>query len=346
MPHNIRATLALAASCAGWGFSFVLLKDFDAGLARAIGDVPWTIAAWGVAARFGLAALALLALPGVRRALIAPGAWAVWRDAGIVALPSAFGYGLQFAGMRGVDAGTNAFLTSLYTPLTPLFAWLLFRAVPPGAVIGAVPVAVLGVALITRGSGGELPAIVAADPFVLATTETAAPAGPGFHEALVLLGAVCWALQILAIDRCARRHAAMPFSAALFAWIGGAWCVVLALSVTAEGVSPARLVAPLGDVFLLRGLALLVVVCTLVVMIVINHFQPMIDPSRAALVYTAEPAFAAVFAAALHDEPFSGPKLWGCGLLLGANLLVELPALWRRRDRPTAPGVDSVQPAP
>lgn len=298
-PSRALATAALTVACAAWGISFVFLKDVDRGLERALGEPWWLAACWVVAVRF-LAAGALLA-PIVWRGLDR----AAWRDALLLAIPSVTGYLLQVAGMRGLDAGTNAFLTSLYTPLTPLLAWLLLARAPSGRVLLAVPVALLGVGLL----GGSL--------------ELAR--GAWLHAACVMAGAVCWALQILGIDRWARRHPPGAFSCALFLWIGLGGLLVTGGGALGAGVEAARLARPFGDPALVAAMAGLVVVSTIVAMVLINAYQPALDPSRAALLYTLEPAFAAWFAVLLHAEPFEGLKLAGCLALLAANLIVEAP---------------------
>ncbi len=286
----------LTLACAAWGVSFVFLKDSDRILEAVLGLSALTAACWVVTVRFLIAGLVLLAWPGVLRGLTRP----VLRDSLWLALPSALGYVLQAAGMRGLEAGTNAFLTSLYTPFTPLLAWLLFRRAPAGRVLAAVVVALVGVAVLTGPSGN----------------------GFGGYEILVVIGAVCWAFQILIIDRFARRHSAGAFSAGYFLWTGLLGLIALiALRGDADaGTLLGALLRP--DLQLpLWGLAL---VSTLFTLVVLVKYQPDLDPSRAALLYVLEPAFAAVFAMALHGEPFGGYKGLGCLILLAANVLVEV----------------------
>jgi drug/metabolite transporter (DMT)-like permease len=289
---------ALTMACMAWGLSFVLINDVDEILADRYGWSLVTAASWGVAMRFLLASAVLVPWPVVRRGL----SWPVLRDGLWLALPSAAGYVLQAAGMRGVEPGTNAFLTSLYTPFTPLLGWLLFRRVPAGRVLAAVPVALAGVAMLTR-------------------IWKAAGGGFGFHEGLVVAGAVCWAFQILLIDRFGRRHPTGPFSGAYFLWTGVLGLVALATLGDAR-VEDALAAAVLPEIQVpIWGLALLATVFTLMMII---RYQPRIDPSRAALLYVAEPVFAAIFAVLIDGEPFEGWKLVGCATLLAANVMVEV----------------------
>ena len=250
---------------------------------------------WIVAVRFLFAAALLLPWPRVYRAVTRPLAG----DAFWLALPSAAGYLLQAAGMHDLEAGTNAFLTSLYTPLTPLLAWLFLRRRPRVRIAAAVAVAMAGVAILTGPTG----------------------LGFGLSEALVVAGAFCWAIQILLIDRLARRHETAPFTGMFFLWTG--LLALPGLAFTDPHAAFAALLRP----ELQLPIWGLVIVSTVLTLIVLVHFQPSLDPSRAALLYVLEPAFAAVFAALLHGEPFEGFKLAGCLMILLASVIAELPGL-------------------
>jgi len=294
-PAKRTATLALMVACAAWGVSFPFLKDSDTILEAALRGGAWRSACWIVTVRFLLAAALLLPWPRVHRAITGPLA----KDAFLLALPSAAGYLLQAAGMRNLEAGTNAFLTSLYTPLTPLLAWIFLKRRPGPRIAAAVLVAMAGVAVLTGPTG----------------------LGFGLYEALVVAGAFCWAIQILLIDRLARRHPTIPFTGMFFFWTG-----LLALPGLA-GTDPRKAFAALVRPDLQLPIWGLVIVSTILTLIVLVHFQPCLDPSRAALLYVLEPAFAAVFAGLLRHEPFEGYKLAGCSMILLGSVIVELPIL-------------------
>ncbi len=298
------AVAMLSLACMAWGLSFVLIKDADGLLSDAVGLPPGLASAWIVAARFLIAFALLAAWPSVLSRLFRG---PVLRDGFILAVPSVLGYTLQAAGMRGLEPGANAFLTSLYTPFTPLLAFLLFRRPPAARVLAAVPVALVGVAVLTGvGRHGDFSLL----------------ARFGASEALVVTGSVCWAMQILLIDRLARRHPALPFSASLFLWTG--LLALAAFSVQGGFSRPLDALRP----FLISGLRVplagLVLLSTILTLVLLVRYQPRLDPSRAALLYLLEPAFAAVFAVALAGESFGGAKLAGCLLLLSANVLVEV----------------------
>ena len=55
-----------------------------------------------------------------------------------------------------------------------------------------------------------------------------------------------------------------------------------------------------------------------------THFQPHIDPTRAALLYLVEPIFASLYAWLATGRGLSPLAAAGAGLILIANVLVEL----------------------
>ena len=69
------------------------------------------------------------------------------------------------------------------------------------------------------------------------------------------------------------------------------------------------------------------------------YFQPKLDPTRAALIYLAEPIFAAFYASVAVGRTLSVIALLGAGLILAANVLVEI--LERRSKRLAIPGASA-----
>ena len=58
-----------------------------------------------------------------------------------------------------------------------------------------------------------------------------------------------------------------------------------------------------------------------------NSYQPLVPPSRAALIYLLEPVFASVVSVWWGYEELSTALVLGGVLILTGNLLVELPRL-------------------
>ena len=73
-----------------------------------------------------------------------------------------------------------------------------------------------------------------------------------------------------------------------------------------------------------RNLLLLTAFTTFVSFGLLSFFQPRIDPTRAALVYLAEPIFATLYAAIAASHRPGLMTLAGAGLILVANVFVEV----------------------
>jgi len=295
------AIAGLTLACATWGYSFPMLQRAERIAREVLGGSEYAAGTWVVAARFLLAFAVLLPLPRVRAALRKRG---LMRDAFWFALPSAIASVLQTAAMRGVEPGANAFLTSLYTPLTPLFAWFLFRRRPPMRVLMVLPIAGVG-AWLTTDPGGEI----------------------DVHEVIVAVAAIGWVFQILLLDRFAPRHDPVEFAAGYCLWAG----VLGIVALLGFSPSPTAWADPLLEWEMLEPLIGLALLSTVLTMILLARFQPRLDPSRAALLYVLEPAFAAMFSWTIVGETFEGWKLVGCLILFGSNVIVEV---WPRKRQP------------
>ncbi len=107
------------------------------------------------------------------------------------------------------------------------------------------------------------------------------------------------------------------FVAAILALI---WGLILALMRQAPGkkLLPIRFVSiAYIDIFRAIPALLLIVLTTVGAFGLMMRFQPRIDPTRAALIYLAEPVIAALWA----WRPMHGLPMIGAGLIVAANLL-------------------------
>jgi drug/metabolite transporter (DMT)-like permease len=73
---------------------------------------------------------------------------------------------------------------------------------------------------------------------------------------------------------------------------------------------------------------LLIVLCTAVAYIVMNHMQKYTSPTHTALIFTTEPVFAAFFAFLLLGEMLSSRAVAGCLLILSGMVVSELK--WKK----------------
>jgi drug/metabolite transporter (DMT)-like permease len=238
-----------------------------------------------------LAACALVALV-FRRRLRRLGA-AGWRAGALMGVFLTAGYVLQTFSLQHTTASNTGFLTGLFTPVTPILAWVVLRTPLSRTALGAALVAFAGVALMS-GGGGQLHVL---------------------GDGLAVGCAVAFSAHILATDRGVSTH---DVGALLAVQLGvcGATC----LAAAAVG---GRLEAPAGgDVWL--ALVVTVVFASAGAFFAQSYAQRHTSPARTALIIAFEPAFAGLFGWLLAGDELA-PAAWlGAGLILAAILLVDL----------------------
>lgn len=240
-----------------------------------------------LAVRFAVATLVLAAIApqAVRR--LTPRA----RRQG-VALGLVFGAGqlLQTVGLETTSASVSGFVTGMYVVFTPLLGALLLGARLPASAWSAVGLATVGLGVLSLQG--------------LAV---------GTGELLTLLGALAYAGHIVGLGR----------------WSSAGDTVGLAivqLATTAVvctvGALPGGVVVPstTGDWMVLLHMAL---VAGALAMIVQTWAQARLAPTRAAVVMTMEPVWAAGFAVAFGGEHLGPRVAVGGVLVLVAMWLVE-----------------------
>jgi drug/metabolite transporter (DMT)-like permease len=265
-------------------------------------------AVWGVTfvqVQDALELYPLFAFLAVRFAIstvaIAPFAWqpvralpreGVFAGVGVGTL-LAGAYGFQTAGLELTTVSSTGFITGLYVVFTPFLALALFGTRVPAAVWVGVACAVAGLFLLNG-----------------------APGGSALGNALVLASALVAALQIAAMERFAPRYdpRALTFLQMATSFVG---FVVIALA--------------LGQVELPRGWtvwgALLVtgIFAGALGYLVATWVQARTTAARAALVFTLEAPFAALFGVLLADEVLGWAGWLGCAVMM-AGIVLAMPA--------------------
>jgi len=231
--------------------------------------------------------------------VLAPFAWAPLRampKEGIVAglgvgVLLALAYGLQTAGLELTTVASTGFITGLYVVLTPLIAfWLFGTRVPTVAWVG-VGFALVGLLLLNGVPGGST-----------------------LGNALVLGNAIAQSFQIASMERFAPRYdpRALTFLQMTTCFLG---FTVIALA--------------LGELEVPRGWtvwsALLVtgVFAGALGYLIATWVQAKTTAARAALVFTLEAPFAALFGVLLADEVLGAAGVAGCLIMLAGIVLAE-----------------------
>ena len=202
------------------------------------------------------------------------------------------GYVLQTVGLEHTPATVSGFITGLFVVFTPLCAGVLLRRRVPNLAWLGVGLATIGLALIAL-RGWQI----------------------GAGEWLTLGCAFMFALQIIGLGEWAPHH---DPAALAIVQLGVTTLICLV------GAAPASL-APPPTAKVWAAVGLTSIAATALAFVVQTWAQSILNPTRAAIVLTSEPVFAAIFGVAVGGEPFGFRTAIGALCVLGAMLLVELP---------------------
>ncbi len=209
-------------------------------------------------------------------------------------------YGLaqifQTQGLATTPASVSGFITGTYVVLTPVFTAVLLRERVAGSTWAAVGLATVGLALLSLNGFSV-----------------------GFGEAITLLAAALYALHIVGLGRYSASEIATGRSVVQM--------VVIAL-LCVVGAVPGGVVLP-STPAQWASVLYMVVFASILALWVQTWAQAHMPATRAAIVMTLEPVFAAFFAVTLGDESATLRMVVGGALVLTAMYAVELLA--RRR---------------
>ncbi len=264
---------------------------------EAVAEVPVLCFLW---VRFAAAALLLAALAGRRLATLDRRGVARGVFLGTLLFLS---YLFQTLGLARTSAANAGFLTGLNVVWVPLLA---------GPLLGKPP-----------GAGSKFGVVLAASGLLLLTGHLPWRIGTG--DALVLLCSVFVALHILGLDALTAEYDGLALTCVQISTMAVLSC---AGSLAFEPTTWPRAWTP----NLVSALVVTAVFATAYAFWVMTTFQHWTTPSRAALIYTLEPVFAAVFSVAWAGERLGALAWCGGGLIVLGTVVAELwPALARAR---------------
>lgn len=220
------------------------------------------------------------------------------------------GFAAQTVGLQYTTASKSAFITGMMVIFVPLLQILVERKPPRLGNLVGVAVVTAGLWLLTSPDVG----------------------GFNVGDLLTLLSAALFGMYIVDLDLVsgAMNTARLTFLQ-LATTAVGAWGGVLLFEEVRWSPSPG----------LYATLAYLVLLATVLAMYVQTRFQKDTTPTRAAIIFTVEPVFAAAIAWMVLDEALGPAALAGAGLILGGVLVSELsdgiPLLNRTWGRPGPP---------
>ena len=197
---------------------------------------------------------------------------------------------MQTVGLGHTDASVSGFITGLYVVATPVLASLAFRQRVSRTVWVAVALSTIGLAILSlRG-------------FAV-----------GFGESITFVCAILYAVHIVVLSRWSTAKDAYAMATIQMGVIA-LLCFVAA--------APGGLTLPerSGDWLATVYMAL---AAGALAMLAQTWAQSQLDASRAALLMTMEPVFAATFAITFGDEGLGWRLLIGGALVLAAMILAE-----------------------
>lgn len=221
-----------------------------------------------------------------------------WRDGvllGVVALAS---YATQAIGLEYISANRSAFLTSLNVLMVP-FLGLLWGGRLSAQVVSAAVLACIGIGIMSWEGGSNL-----------------------LGDGLTVAGAFAYAVYVIVLSRFIKHHESRTLVATqivLMAAMGAAWLLIThpsgsSLTVLGEHARP---VWP--------SLVYLGVVASAGMLFLQAVGQRHVAPDKAAVIFTMEPVFAALFAWLWLHETLGVRGLFGGALVVAAVILGE----WR-----------------
>lgn len=205
------------------------------------------------------------------------------------------GIWLQGLGMEYTSASNAGFITSLYIPIVYAIDLFYRKLRYTREFLLAMLLSVVGMYLVTGGSYESR-----------------------LGDVIVLGGAVFWAFHVLAVDKFSKLHSTLDLVFAQYA-------VTAALALLFSSVINLQKIGGM-----LLPLSYLAVVCSLFVGFLQLVGQRHTEASQAALIYAAEPMFAALFSYLMLGEQMETRGIVGAVLIV-ASVLLSLQAMSKGR---------------
>ena len=211
------------------------------------------------------------------------------------------GYALQTMGLLYTTTSNTGFITGLSVVIVPFLSLVLLKHAISRYTWISAAVAVAGLYLLTFTGGG-----------------LSLNTGDG----LVLLCAVCFALQVAYTGVYAPRYPALPLATLQLAFVG---VLSIAASLLVDGTAPlahSRELITQPDV--LWALLVSIGPTSAFAFWIQTACQKYTTPSRVAVIYAMEPVFAAFTGLIFGGETLGLSAVLGCLCILAAMLLAEL----------------------
>lgn len=216
------------------------------------------------------------------------------------------GFSTQTVGLKFTTASRSGFITGLMVVFTPILQLIIKRKPPTkGAIVGTILV-FLGLAFLSSGGNSIL------------TLFTELGANFNFGDFMTLLCAIFFAFQIVYIDIISRKY---DFWSLLFVQLATVAVLGIISTLLFDATSIEKIKFVSTD-YLWFGVLYTGLLATLVNIAIQTKFQKEVTPTKAGIIYSFEPVFAATFAFFLLNEKITNFGFAG-GALIFLGLLVS-----------------------
>jgi drug/metabolite transporter (DMT)-like permease len=288
-----RAELILLSITVIWGATF--------GTTKILLDTlpPMVLLTW----RFGIASVIFLLF--FRKRLAGSLSRTTLLQGSLLGLLLYSGFALQTAGLGLTSSSRSGFITVLYVAMTPLLQVVLTRRLPHRHVVAGVVLVLLGLWGLTA-PGGTLGGLI----------EPWRDGGFGLGDLMTLGCAFTFSIYILVLDNFSKDGPIIPYTA-----IQLVVCTLLAYSQSLLSESW-KFPSGVGDWSRLLYLSIFATVFSTYWQ---TRYQRDTTPTRAAVIFTMESVFAAIFAMLVLGEHMGPIALAGGVLIVSGLLTIELP---------------------
>ena len=281
-----------------WGATFIWMKQALNALEVEIEAYgTFSVVAFLVALRF-LIAMALVAA-------VFPKTWQgltsvqIWKGGAVLGSLMLVGFVSQMVALNDINPSTSAFLTSLYVVMTALLTVKMTQHPPRRTLYWGVIMATLGAGFIE---------------------------GPphlswGWGEIITVACALFFALHIIFTQKLTMKLDPLMLTLTSFIVVGMG-SLLLAVVSSSNASSMAQDV--LGREGVLLPVFLLGLGGSFFCLVALNMYQRHMHPVQAAIIYAFEPVWATLFGLGLGLVPWTWWIVFGGGILLAGNILVEV----------------------
>ena len=250
-----------------------------------------------LALRFSLAALVLAAMPGTINGLRH-----CWRRTLTPGILLATAYALQTYGLIHTTASRAGFITGLSVVLVPILYSIMKRTSPTLPILAGAAISTLGLALMSGSSSVPL----------------------NIGDVYVLGCALCFALQIIIVGQRAGETPPLSLTLGMLATAATLFWPGALQELFYHGT------APIPSQSALWAVVVTAVFATSIAFYLQCKMQRFTTPSHTALIFSAEPVFAALFAYLLAKETLGPLGFLGGALIVSGILVVELVPMYQR----------------